>query len=297
MIFLLYINDLPQNVKGGQVYIYADDTTVLVTAENHLELINKANIVIKEFEEWCKNNHLVNNLKKAVCIEFVNTYGHKNQIQFDINGTKITSTESTKFLGSIIDSNLNFNEQIDTICKKLNRTYFALKSLKSNFNRESLLNLYYAFVYSVLSCNIVVWGRATDVTRVFVIQKRFIRLIFEIGYMESCREIFRANNILTLTSIYIYKLLTYTHKNINHFKQNKQVHSYPTRIRNDIHLPKMHTYKYKKSPTFAGGQLHNLCPEYIKRETSVTKFKYLLKKFLIQNSFYSLEEFTKYKNE
>ncbi|KAJ8909787.1 hypothetical protein NQ315_011197 [Exocentrus adspersus] len=56
--------------------------------------------------------------------------------------------------------------------------------------------------YSHLSYNIVIWGRAASVNRVFILQKRIIRLIFGIPPRQSCRDCFIRNKILTLPSIY-----------------------------------------------------------------------------------------------
>lgn len=59
LIFLLHINNLPQHFKHSRVDLFADDTPILIIEVNHVELSEKVNLVIKEFVEWSKFNHLL----------------------------------------------------------------------------------------------------------------------------------------------------------------------------------------------------------------------------------------------
>ena len=50
--------------------------------------------------------------------------------------------------------------------------------------------------------------------------------------------------------------------------------------------------KYQKGVYYLGVKVFNVLPPYIKTESDNTKeFKVVLKKFLYENSFYSLEEY------
>lgn len=291
LLFLLYMNDLPHYIRGGEVFIYADDTTIIVAADNITELSSRIQSIIKDFDDWCKRNHLINNINKTVLLQFTNPHQTGNNLKFKMNNTEIQTSESTVFLGSQLDSKLNFNQHIEYVCKKLNKLHFAFKSLKSNFQRNHLVNLYYALVYSIICCNIQVWGRATDAFRVFIIQKRFIRLIFDLGYLQSCRETFRNEGLLTFTCIYLYKIILYTRQNINKFQLNKHVHNYDTRTKENIHLNQINRMQYKKSPYYAGGYYYNLLPNELKDIENINKFKISLKIFLIEQTFYSLDEY------
>lgn len=83
---------------------------------------------------------------------------------------------------------------------------------------KTLKIVYYAQVYSLINQNIVVWGQSPDLNRIFIIQKRILRLMFNIGNRDSCREIFKLHKILTVSSIYLYKLLSLTFRNLENLK-------------------------------------------------------------------------------
>lgn len=298
LLFILYINDLPNYIHEGKVIMYADDTTILVSGKTKEEITYKIEQVTRQFNKWCTANHLINNSNKTVYIEFTGLYRTSLGpfINDDNSSSEIKLNKSTKFLGTFVDSSVSWSEQIDHICSKLNKSFFALKTLKNTLNENSLLNFYYACVYSTLSYNIISWGQTIEYSRVFTIQKRIIRLIFGMTQRESCRTIFIDKKILTLACIYILKLLVYIHHNINNYKKHTNIHMYPTRNKNNIYVEKFgHTY-YKKSPYYAGQKYYNLLPPEIKNSRSVNIFKAKIKKLLLEKCFYSLKEFEEYCN-
>lgn len=218
-----------------------------------------------------------------------------SDFSFRFGGHLLRPRKSIKLLGTTIDSCLSWNEQIDAVCSRLNQGFYVISSLKNSLHdRNILLNVYYAFVHSALSYNIIVWGQAVDIRRVFIIQKRIIRLIFNLPYDATCRDTFKKYNILTVTSIYILKLLVYTHKNRLSYQLNGDFHDYNTRARNNISLAKHTREAYKKTPVYSGSKIFNMMPERIRGITSPITFKTKVKKILTNNVFYTLEEFLHY---
>src|SRR5436190_12494996 len=102
------------------------------------------------------------------------------QLQFTINNTasnrsEIITNQVTKFLAVYLDINLRWTEHIRYLVKKINSFRYALSILKSVCPMEVCLAVYYAYVYSVLSYGITVWGASTDSNRLFIAQKSIIR--------------------------------------------------------------------------------------------------------------------------
>jgi hypothetical protein len=52
LFFLLYINDLPLDVPGAELVLFADDTNVLVTGKEENDLQNKINNLMENLEIW-----------------------------------------------------------------------------------------------------------------------------------------------------------------------------------------------------------------------------------------------------
>lgn len=201
------------------------------------------------------------------------------------------------FLGTKLSDDMSWNEHIETVCGKLNSYYFGIRTLKQNLTKKSLMVYYYSSVYATVSYNILGWGGASQTHRVFKAQKRIIRLIFSLNYNESCRETFVNKKILTLSSIYIMKLLLHIKKNVNNYKKHSNVHSHNTRHSEDLCLPKFRKSYYKKSPEYMGIYLYNKLPARLKSVQSPKQFKCQLKACLLENCFYSLEEFENYLNK
>ncbi|XP_074035352.1 uncharacterized protein [Leptinotarsa decemlineata] len=294
LIFLTYVNDLPHNIKDGRVFMYADDTSIVVSDTDRQRLQQKTDSVLKDFADYCMQNTLIMNQSKTVIIEFHTKHGIPSNFTFEVNNNIVETSTSSKFLGTLIDCNLTWEDQIQIVCEKINKSFYILATLRNILNTDSLLQVYYAFVYSAISYNIIVWGQASDITRIFVAQKIIIRLIFNISSRQSCRQVFKTKRILTVTSIYLMKLLSYIFNNKHSFPIDSDSHSYNTRNKNDIKLNKpKHSY-YKKSPINAGCRFFNCLPKEIKYAGSLAVFKYRLRELLIRECFYTVEEFELY---
>jgi hypothetical protein len=125
----------------------------------------------------------------------------------------ITNINSTKFLGLIIDSRLSWKEHITGLNVKLNKACFAVRAVKPFMCMEALKMIYYSYVHSVVSYGIIFWGNSPFSNNIFKIQKRILRVITNAGRRDSCCELYKNLQILTLPSQYIYSLLVFVSKN------------------------------------------------------------------------------------
>jgi dsDNA-binding SOS-regulon protein len=58
LLFLLYINDLTENVHIAKMVLYADDTNLLITGKDKADLQCKLTKTIEELETWFQSNKL-----------------------------------------------------------------------------------------------------------------------------------------------------------------------------------------------------------------------------------------------
>ena len=68
LLFLIYINDLPLNIQGAKLILYADDTNGLVVDKNEEAVQTKLSLVIKQMEIWFLKNDLIINTTKTVAM-------------------------------------------------------------------------------------------------------------------------------------------------------------------------------------------------------------------------------------
>jgi hypothetical protein len=115
---------------------------------------------------------------------------------------------------------------------------------------------------------------------------------------DSCREVLKNMEIMTLYSQYIYSLILYTLNNKYLFKTNNEIHKYRTRYNNNLHLPIANLSKFNKGVYISGVKVFNHLPQYITTLANDQKcFKSTLKRFLYHHSFYSMDEYYEYKDD
>lgn len=291
LIFLLFINDLPLYITLGIVFMFADDTGIVVIGKNSDECIYKLNAIIEEFANWCNKNNVILNKDKTVLVEFCSKHGTKSIQNFNYENIE----NSTKTLGVHIDSNMSWEQHINYVINKLNSAYYAICSLKCKLDQNGLLSVYYGLVNSHLNYCTSVWGGSIHINKVLVVQKRILRKIFNMKLTDSCRPVFVKYKIMTVIAIYIYKLLIFAHERQHKMIHNKNIHSHDTRTKNNIIVNKFYHEFYKKSVNFASIHLYNKLTNEIKL-LNHNHFCKAVKNILTENCFYSLNEFVVYLN-
>jgi hypothetical protein len=123
-------------------------------------------------------------------------------------------------------------------------------------------------------------------------QKKIIRIMTGSRNRDSCRKLFGLLNILPLPSLYIFSILRFVIRNRGLFVTNNEIHEHDTQQVHNLHLPPANLQKYQSGVFYMGIKLYNCLPPYIKKESNnIIKFEFLLKKILLDNTFYSLNEF------
>jgi len=82
-----------------------------------------------------------------------------------------------------------------------------------------------------------------------------------------------------------------TYKNIEHLNKNYGKQNHYTRHNQDLSLPDHKTDKYSKSQYYMGIKLFNKLPVNIKHAKDRNSFKVMLRKVLVEQCLYSVEEF------
>ena len=110
----------------------------------------------------------------------------------------------TKFLGVLIQENLNWNSHIDQVCKKIARSTGLLAKLKHYVPRYVLLIIYNSLCLSHISYALSVWGgsSASSLKRVISLQKRGIRQVCNAKYNSHTSPLFKQCNVLKFHDIY-----------------------------------------------------------------------------------------------
>jgi len=150
--------------KQTKVIAFADDLLIAVKAESVREAENITNLELNKVTIWAQNKKLTFNEQKskAMIISRMRRKEDK-EISIYINNKMLEQVQTMKYLGSIIDSKLNFREHIIHISSKCNKLIHALtKSAKLSWglSHAALHTIYKGKILPVLLYGEPVWTEA-----------------------------------------------------------------------------------------------------------------------------------------
>ncbi len=120
-----------------KVYSFADDLTISIFGD-HMDMIHRDyTLAIKIIEDWmARFKHRISK-EKCNAIFFGPRYGgcgktFMKEFEFLIQGEPLRVSTSMKYLGVIVDQNLNFINHITKMSEKTKKTYFQLLRVCGN---------------------------------------------------------------------------------------------------------------------------------------------------------------------
>jgi hypothetical protein len=269
LLFLIYLNDLPQVCSRLSSVMFADDTTFFY---QHSDLDTAVNVVNEDlcvFAEWLRVNKLSLNVQKTKCMYFtINPRARERELPVNIEGAPVATVKETKFLGVIVQNNLRWTAHVNYISRKIAKGIGVLSKVRHKLPQKSLISLYFTLVYPYLHyCNSI-WAAdsATSTTVLHRLQKRVVRVIHKLHPRESTGAYFRLAGIMTIseinrieTAIFAYKwkfsLLPTLFDRF--FSLRSDTHSRQTRSAQTFNLIKCRTETRKRSLAFRAAALLN----------------------------------------
>ena len=211
VLFLLYMNDLPNISKELKFYLFADDTNIYFESNELKSLEKIMNKELMKLYEWLCINRLSLNISKTNFVVFHVKNKPKSLVTILINKA-IDEVEEVKYLGIIIDSKMTFKSHINELKKKRFQD-----QLESYTNLDPLLQPKSSLVFTmVLSTHffymeLLFGGNAgiTTLTPILTLQNKFVRMatfndaLPEIpGALTKALPLFYRLKILTIFDIY-----------------------------------------------------------------------------------------------
>lgn len=271
-----------------KIVSYADDTTLLISTDCFTNLQIQLLGILNLCCQWFTSNKLSVNIEKTSLIIFSKNI--PDHFSLSLYNNTFKPVEKAKLLGVIIDDQLTFVDHIQEVIKKLNSALYTIRALKHICNKDTLKTIYYGYFESHIRYCLLLWGTVSDITKIFKLQKRAIRVIAGISRRTSCRQAFEELQIMTLFNLVIFERIMYVYDNKTRFNLNTTTHHYY--IRNSQLRPALpHTERYKKSFLYNSITLFNNISISDELTSNRKKFAKNLKHFLLHHVYYSLDEF------
>ena len=99
LLFLIFINDLPQCRNNYKSILYADDTLLYYSAKSTTELEAKINTDLQSLSHWLNNNLLTLNYEKTKFMIFTNRKQSFINVNITIQNEKVSKEKSIKYPG------------------------------------------------------------------------------------------------------------------------------------------------------------------------------------------------------
>ena len=181
LLFLLFINDIPNVLSNSLCLMYADDLKLFLRVKSIADCIKLQND-LNNLVAWCTNNDLHLNVSKCHSMMF---YRGMSPILFsyEINRFALSNVSEKKDLGVFFDLKLTFCNHIDYIISRASSMLgFISRNAKDFSDPFTLRSLYFCYVRSILEYCSPIWNPlyAAHAIRIERIQKRFTRTAIRI---------------------------------------------------------------------------------------------------------------------
>ncbi|CAH1242244.1 Hypp6507 [Branchiostoma lanceolatum] len=204
ILFLAYINDLPNHAAHAKVRLFADDCILQTAVREPQDCVNLQHD-IDNICSWEKTWLMQFNPSKC---EVMSIPASKTPICYDytLHDTIMNKVSKAKYLGLTISANLSWNCHVDNVSAKANRTLGMLRRSLRIASVEAKGRAYMALVRPSLEYASSVWDphTADQVSRVEAVQRRAARYV--------CNNYKRTASVTAMISDLEWQPLSYRRK-------------------------------------------------------------------------------------
>ncbi len=143
LLFLIYINDLPQSVKHCNIRLYADDTCISFKHKNIANINEKLNEDFNSLCDWFLDNklsiHFGEDKTKTILFSPKNLSKNAAPLIVKRNDVILKQHNFVEYLGCLLDNTLSGKDMAEKVLEKVNgrlKFLYTVKPLKPATHRE-----------------------------------------------------------------------------------------------------------------------------------------------------------------
>ncbi len=144
LFYSLFINDIKEAISV-KYCLYADDLILYTDFNSFEEGSVKLNKCLNELKTWCSRNGLKINISKTKYMVFYKSNDYRSAKEskgsIKLDGEDIELVDNFKYLGIVLDSNLNYKSHCEVIDKKLSNALAKLYTIKRMVNEKRLFTI------------------------------------------------------------------------------------------------------------------------------------------------------------
>ena len=224
LLFLVYINDMPDYICHSLLLIFADDTKCL----KQIHTVNDRNALQEDIDSlfsWSRDSDLNFNLKKCVHLSFK----HSIDTVYTLSDITIPCNTCHKDLGIILSSDLNWSDHYKSITARAYKVLGLIRrTILPNHSTTTMVKLYVSLVRSQLLYCTQIWRPhlMNDILTIERVQRRATKYILN-DYTSCYKTRLLKLNLLPLMYMFELQDLLFAIKSIkfptNQFNINNYI--------------------------------------------------------------------------
>ncbi|PZC79488.1 hypothetical protein B5X24_HaOG216268 [Helicoverpa armigera] len=143
----LISTNILKHVTEYKCTLFADDISVIVpdltTTSDYKRILNDT---VENIMRWLDQNNLTANISKTKVIKFRNYNSVASSVKLEYCGQNIEELDTTKFLGVLLDKNVNWKAQVANVCSRINKFVYALRKIRKLTCEKTALLAYHGYV-------------------------------------------------------------------------------------------------------------------------------------------------------
>jgi len=292
LLFLIYVNVLPNCPLASDIVLYADDTVLYYSSKDLTDLQRHLNVDLETVSEWFSRNLLTLNLSKCNFVIFGSPHKLKRiqEISIQVKGTIIDRTESFQYLGVTLHQSMSWADHIESVCKKINQRIGLIRRVRNLLPFQARVTLYNTLILPLFDYGDLVWGDKNNLTimsELQVLQNNAAKVLLGLPIRSLSTQALKSLDFKPLALRPFFHHCTAIHKCLIgstdfdfSFIRNQAVHSHNMRQLNDLRLPLPCTNWGKQMFIYQAAKDWNSLPRELKDTCVLSIFKAKLKTFL-----------------
>ena len=121
VLFLVYINDLPDSISHSALRLFADDCLLYKTIQSSQDVIDLQQDLFA-MQSWEETWLMRFNISKCFIMRVTQSKKYKVLYDYQLHSSTLSSVDHCKYLGVVLQSNLQWSKHIKTNTAKANST-------------------------------------------------------------------------------------------------------------------------------------------------------------------------------
>ena len=304
--FTMYTKPVGEICKkhGLSHHFYADDSQLYLSFKptskiTQEEAIRRVENCLDEIVAWMNRNMLKLNADKTELILFFsqNNEKHVETITIKIGKTEIKQSECVRNLGAFLDSKMNMDKHINTVCRSGYMQLRQIGHIRKYLTTDATKSLVNSLVTSRLDyCNALLSGvPKTILGRLQTLQNTAARIITRTSRYEHITPVLKELHWIPVNHRVEFKVLMLTYKALNdqlpsYIRDMLQIYHPARSLRSQnttqLVVPKTRTVRYGgRSFSSVAPKLWNALPTSVRNSETVYTFKKRLKTHMFRQIF------------